>query len=330
MRNIKARAARPSPGGGRCGFFALRFLLAVIFFVVFPSVAFSACATFSRIDGQPFVAADLPEEVRPFWQPFPGIPADNYADAAGFCLAFFSGRVSQPRLEFHALRLYLLSPAMQIVVAGGMDGGAGGGVLSTRVSTFVRDNDLLAGINALPFAPVSGREGEPRTNVGLVVADGRIVSPPHRSFDALVFFEDGSAAIKPQLEIHSAEYIVNAVGGFGRILENYEPVPRVMYLQPRHPRSAAGISSCGRFLYLLVVDGRRAGSVGSTELETALLLRALGAAEGINFDGGGSTSLAMRLPDGEVRVVNTPIHGHIPGRERAVAGCLGIRLIATE
>ena len=39
-------------------------------------------------------------------------------------------------------------------------------------------------------------------------------------------------------------------------------------------------------LYLLVVDGRRPGSVGATEVETALLLLSLGAESGLLMDGG--------------------------------------------
>jgi exopolysaccharide biosynthesis protein len=74
----------------------------------------------------------------------------------------------------------------------------------------------------------------------------------------------------------------------------------------------------------VVIDGRRPGSVGATEVETALLLRALGSADGINFDGGGSSAMALRYPDGKVRTVNTPVHGGVAGSERAVAGCLGI------
>jgi len=318
VRNINSPAARVPPGGGRSVFF----LPGAAVFVFF--LFFSSCATVSPIDDQPLALAAFPGDVLPLWQPFPGGGVCGQAAAAGFCLAYFSGRVSQPRLEFHALRMYLFCPNLRITVAGGMAGSLGDDTLSTKVSSFVRDNDLLAGINALPFEPVSGREGEPRANIGLVIADGRMLSPPNPRFDALVFFTDGSTAIKAQYEICCSENIANAVGGFRRILENHELVPRVLDLQSRHPRSAAGISPCGRFLYLLAIDGRRFGSVGSTEAETALLLRALGAAEGINFDGGGSTSLAMRFPDGEVRVVNTPIHRNRPGRERAVAGVLGI------
>ncbi|MDR1637367.1 MAG: phosphodiester glycosidase family protein, partial [Treponema sp.] len=93
---------------------------------------------------------------------------------------------------------------------------------------------------------------------------------------------------------------------------------------PRSARSAAGLSGGGKILYLLAIDGKRPGSPGATEAETALILKRLGAAEGINLDGGGSSALALRFPGGETRLVNTPVHQIIPGRERAVAVCLGI------
>ena len=242
-------------------------------------------------------------------------------------VAYCAGKVSHPRMEFNALRIDLSNPNLRMLAAGGGKAGVleNGKFLSTKVSSFVRDNGLLAGINALPFSPVSGKEGEPRRNIGIVVTDGVMVSPPYPRFDALVFYADGSAAIVSQSAL-SAENIANAVGGFHRILEADELVPRVIGIKTRHPRSAAGISLDGRYLYLLVIDGRRPGSVGSTEAQTALILRALGASEGINFDGGGSSALVLRYPDGKIRVTNTPIHNHIPGRERAVAGCLGVRV----
>jgi len=34
----------------------------------------------------------------------------------------------------------------------------------------------------------------------------------------------------------------------------------------------------------------------------------------------------MRFADGKVRAVNTPIHGGIQGQERAVAGCIGVKV----
>ena len=264
-----------------------------------------------------------PETVVAQWQPFA-----EEAGVADSGLAYYAGRVSRPRMEFNALRVDLSHPELRILAAGG--GGGDGQFLSVKVSTFVRSNNLTAGINALPFDPVSGREGGPRTNIGIVITDGVMVSPPHARFDALVFYADGSVAITAQSEIQTTEFIDNAVGGFHRILEGGELVPRVLDAKTRHPRSAAGISPDGKYLYLLVIDGHRPGSIGGTEAEMALLLRALGASEGINFDGGGSSALALRFPDGKVRVVNTPIHGQIPGQERAVAGCLGILMLPRQ
>jgi exopolysaccharide biosynthesis protein len=250
-------------------------------------------------------------------------------DEAASGVDYYAGKVSRPRMEFYALRIDLSHPDVRIVTAGGGNF-ADGKFLSTTVSSFVHDNGLLAGINVLPFDVASDREGEPRVNIGIVISDGVMVSPPHARFDALVFFADGGTAIVSQSAIDSVTHIVNAVGGFYRILDGGEIVPRALELKTRHPRSAAGISPDGRYLFLLAIDGRRPGSVGGTEAETALLLRALGATEGINFDGGGSTALVLRYPDGTVRPVNTPIHGQIPGRERAVAGCLGILVVSGE
>jgi hypothetical protein len=292
------------------------FFLFALFSLLF---SLFSCRSLSPVDGRldHVTRAASPETVLPQWRPF----AEDTVDG----LAYFAGKTARPRLEFNALRVDLSSPELRILTAGGGRGGimVNEKFLSTTISSFVRDNGLLAGINALPFSPVSGREGEPRTNIGIVVSDGVMVSPLESRFDALVFYADGSVAIAAQAGLETAP-IDNAVGGFRRILESGELVPRVLDLTVRHPRSAAGISPDGRFLYLLVIDGRRPGSAGTTEAETALLLRSLGAAEGINLDGGGSSALVLRYPNGKIRAVNIPIHHQIPGKERGVAGCLGI------
>ncbi|MDR1212247.1 MAG: phosphodiester glycosidase family protein [Spirochaetaceae bacterium] len=206
---------------------------------------------------------------------------------------------------------------------------------STRVSSFVRDYGLIAGINTVPFDPVSAREGEERTIVGIVIAGGKLFSLPRPEYDALVFYTSGRAAIVNQGNLGEPGDIYAAVGGFRSILENGVLPGRIRVAGqespagqgkqgPRHPRSAAGLSADGRVLYLLVIDGRRLRSAGATEAETGLILKALGAAEGLNFDGGGSSALALSFSDNRVRTVNVPMHSGLPGRERAVAACLGI------
>lgn len=254
----------------------------------------------------------------------------SFADGIGY----FHGMTASPKIEFWALKIDLNAPQLRVVVKGG--------ALSAKVSSFVRDNNLIAGINAVPFDISSSREGQPIKNMGVVISGGETVAATNARYDALVFYKSGQegngrAAIVPQSAIHSTENIENAVGGFHQILVGGQMAERTQVKNApsanaaqsasaaRHPRSAAGISTDGECLYLLVIDGRRSSSIGATEAETALLLRALGSADGINFDGGGSSALALRFPDGKVRAVNTPVHGLIPGQERAVAGSLGIK-----
>jgi len=281
-------------------------------FLFFPSLLiFITCATSSPAntarEGPASFAAV--EAVQPQWQ--------SFADGIGY----FHGKTVNPRLEFWALRIDLGAPNTRVVVKGGADGD---GTLSSKVSSFVKSNDLLAGINAVPFDVISAREGLPIKNMGLVISGGKLIAPVNPNYDALVFYRDGSAAVVKQSAVSSAEDIKNAVGGFHQILAGAETTQRTLNSEERHPRSAAGISANGGILYLLVIDGRREGSSGGTEKETALLLRALGSTDGINLDGGGSSALVLRYPDGRVKAVNTPIHGGISGQERAVAGCLGI------
>jgi len=252
-------------------------------------------------------------DVNPVWQPL----------ANG--INYFQGKTASPRLEFYAVQIDLEAPQLQIVVRGGCLSSDGKQTFGTKVSSFVSDNNLIAGINAAPFDVISSREGQPIKNMGVVISAGEMIAPLNPRFDALVFYKSGNAAIVRQAAISQTEDIENAIGGFNQILVNGEAAQRTLSNELRHPRSAAGISADGRYLYLLVIDGRRKGSEGATEYETALLLLALGSSSGLNFDGGGSSALALRA-NGKTRIVNVPIHGGIPGRERAVAGCIGITM----
>jgi hypothetical protein len=282
-------------------------------FFIFPLLLiFFSCASVSPVDSVRERAAHFLAvgAVEPAWQAF--------ADGIGY----FHGKVAEPGLEFWALRIDLSAPQTRIVVRDGASDG--GRTLSTKVPGFVRDNSLVAGINAVPFDISSSKEGRPIKNMGVVISGGKLLAPVNPRYDALVFYSGGGAAVVSQSSIRSAENIENAVGAFHHILVNGEPAQRTINRERRYPRSAAGISADSGYLYLLVIDGSRPGSIGATEKETAMLLLSLGSKEGINLDGGGSSALALRFPDGNVRVVNNPAHAGIPGFQRAVAGCLGV------
>ncbi|MEU4575677.1 phosphodiester glycosidase family protein [Nonomuraea sp. ATR24] len=86
--------------------------------------------------------------------------------------------------------------------------------------------------------------------------------------------------------------------------------------QSAHPRTAVGFSADGRKMYLLTVDGRQADSRGVTLDELAAMMADLGAADALNLDGGGSSTLLAREPgQADVQVENSPSDGgerHVP------------------
>ena len=69
----------------------------------------------------------------------------------------------------------------------------------------------------------------------------------------------------------------------------------------RHPRTAVGFSRDSTRLYLITVDGRQESTSGMSLIELAKLMLDLGVYEGMNFDGGGSTTMVV---DG--KLVNSP------------------------
>ena len=91
------------------------------------------------------------------------------------------------------------------------------------------------------------------------------------------------------------------------------------------PRTAVGINRNGRYVYLVVVDGRQPFySEGATFTELAQLLVDQGAHMAMSLDGGGSSTMVMEGDDGRPRILNSPIDHYIPGTERPVGTHLGI------
>lgn len=121
---------------------------------------------------------------------------------------------------------------------------------------------------------------------------------------------------------------VEAVGGFPIVVHDSLEVPGLEaagganFGPVRHPRTLVGLAAGGRRVLLVTVDGRQPGySMGMTLREAAALMRALGATEAINLDGGGSTAMAVRNGLGGAVLVNHPSDAD---GERAVANALAV------
>ena len=219
----------------------------------------------------------------------------------------------------HAMRVDLSDPNIHFFVTPS-NGDAPLDTNGLKTSTFLKQYKVQAAINASPFEPVIETEQTPQKIHGLSVSNGDAYSPSEKNHPALVISADNKAKIVDHPV--DANGVYNAVAGFAIILKDGRNLCRDGV---RHPRTVVGISPDGRYLYLVVIDGRQAGySEGATTAESAEWLRRYGATEGLNLDGGGSTAMVIADGRGGAKALNRPIHGGMPGNERVNANHLGV------
>ncbi len=222
-----------------------------------------------------------------------------------------------------AVRVDLHDPDVVLFSTPG-NGAAPREATSETTLEFARRHGAQIAINASYFSPCCA-PGEKDLS-GLALSRGEVVSPPvrHGPGDCvLAITRDNRALItKSDDRFREGDYWT-AVAGSGIVLEGgvKPPAKSGPGSNAAHPRSAAGISRDGRFLILLVIDGRQPGhSMGATLDETADWLLRFGAHDGLNLDGGGSTTL-VRATAGDPVVLNRPVGAVIAagnGREHRV------------
>lgn len=163
----------------------------------------------------------------------------------------------------------------------------------------------LAAVNGDFFTP----EGVP---LGLEVSDGRLRGRGSRPVFAWqpgelpwigpVEWEDGRVRLGGwTVPTERPDFDVQVVGGSPALVEGGAPVPELVggdgpeASPQRNPRTAVGLDGGAMRLWLVVVDGRRAGvSEGMTLPELAELFVSLGADTAVNLDGGGSSVMVVR------------------------------------
>lgn len=226
----------------------------------------------------------------------------------------------KPRMmRGYAMRIDLKAPGIEFIATPG-NGDAPGETTSTFTTTFLEKEHVQAAVNAAPFNLVKDEEGSAEDVLGLMISKGEVVSPEQAGYPSLMFTKDNRVSIAESSG--DRKDIFNAVSGFQIVLTNGE----VRGTDQRFaPRTAAGVTEDGRYLLLLVIDGRQTDwSIGATTPEVGAWLKALGAREGINLDGGGTTTMAVENLEGKAEVINRTIHKNIPGNLRPSGSHLGI------
>ena len=118
--------------------------------------------------------------------------------------------------------------------------------------------------------------------------------------------------------------VYNVISGDRMLVLQGQLAPNLNDLE-RDPRTAIGLNKNGRYVYLVVVDGRQPFySVGITFADLAQLMIDEGVYAAMSLDGGGSSTMVVEGENGESEVLNSPIDNYIPGRERAVANHIGV------
>jgi hypothetical protein len=228
---------------------------------------------------------------------------------AGVELAGGAADAAEPRLQqVRAVRIDLRDPDIEFF-ATPSNGDAPLETTSETTSDFVRHYQLQLAINANFFSPCCS-PGD-KDLVGLAMSHGVVVSPPVRYGPGdcvLAITKTNHAVITRSREgFREADYWT-AVAGSDIVLEGGVKAAIVKEAKNMvaHPRTAVGVSRDGHYLIWLVIDGRQPGySVGATLGDVADWLVRFGANDGLNLDGGGSTTL-VRAEGAKVAVLNQP------------------------
>ena len=206
-----------------------------------------------------------------------------------------------------------------------------GGALAARTtSEFLEDFGVQIAINGDGFFPwwsngpvdYYPHVGDPVTPSGFAASDGNIYADGLQDPRAEPILY---VSRRNELSFNSApNKIFHAIAGDRMLILGGDIAPDLDD-EAIHPRTAIGVNKNGRYIYLVVVDGRQPFySTGATFQELAELLKDLGAHYAMALDGGGSSTLVIENENGEAEVLNSPIDQLIPGKERAVANHFGV------
>jgi Phosphodiester glycosidase len=193
-------------------------------------------------------------------------------------------------------------------------------------SQFLQEYGVQVAVNGDGFSPWWSRGvadyyphvGDPVQPRGIAASRGKLYWTSQAAVPTLYI------SSRNQLSFDEPSKPFNAVSGETPLLMGGQIIPDLND-EAIQPRTAVGYSKNGRYLYLVVVDGRQPFySEGMTVRELAGLMLSLGANYAMDLDGGGSSTLVVQGLNGQPRVLNSPIDNYIPGRERPVANHLGI------
>ena len=235
------------------------------------------------------------------------------------------------RQVVYALRVDLQDPDVRLLTTPAITNSIPGvhEVGGLTVSDFLLANGVQAAINANFFDARAYYlpAGTPMDVYGIAVSQGEVVSTQDESrYAAAMYFTEQNAVTV----LHTNWPAASLDGVFTAVAGNYPLVVAGTNIISRtaretDPRTLFGVSEDRRYLYLVAIDGRQPGySNGANDYESASWLLLLGAYDGVNMDGGGSTTMVVQDTTGAAVRLNQSSAVADSGRERTVGSHFGI------
>lgn len=279
-------------------------------------LAISRCSTTGSIDYK-----DISGEITPgdnystlWYSIYPGIDRSSYIQ-------------DSPPLALEAVRVDLFNPDRKIIVTPGSlpfeYDEVKKSFISLTTSKFLEKNDCLVAINATPYEPFRLLEGLRQKAVGVVISNGILYSD-NSEYDVFAVNTDKTVFLVEAPYVYDKyDDVESAAGGFFIILKDGN---NIGYKGNRNPLSIIGVSGDKRYLYLVVIDGEDTKrSIGASLFEGSEWIKALGAADAMILDGGGSSTLVVRGEDGKSLLLNNPSGFNLFYKERPVAVHIGVK-----
>jgi hypothetical protein len=246
---------------------------------------------------------------------------------------FFDGAVTYHRRVYYLPRLVIAHVLVIDTKTQGMrmlvtppDNNDGAPLNARTTSEFLSEFGVQIAINGDGFHPWWSRgpldyypkSGDPVTPNGYAASNRKVYAQGDGLGPVLYISRRNGLGFRKPSNVY------NAIAGDRYLIQGGEKEADLDGVE-RDPRTAIGFNKNGRWLYLVVVDGRQPFySAGATFDELADILIAHGAYFGMSLDGGGSSTLVIEDKNGHPRILNSPIDQYVPGRERPVANHIGI------
>ena len=281
----------------------------------------------------------LADTTAPIFSPYNWSKATNLAGTPGVLWAntqVASPRSNEPALLVNALRVDLKTPGLSLISTPRINNWQADSTetLTETTRDFITGSRMqgtavVAAINTAFFDVEGGNSAKslPTNLLGMAVSNSTLISPnqPYHPF----FVHDLITGARIERDTNISPNLSTTTVAFagmsnGIVLWDNKVIPIIN--SALTARTALGISSDGRYLYLMTVDRSPSSSSptgywGSTIGDVGGLLYSFGASSGLNLDGGGSTQMAWwDSTSNSAQLLNSPMFAV----ERFVGSNLGI------